>query len=289
MKKLLMIIASAILISGCHNYQADVDALQKENQSLANAATYKDSTISNFMGQFNDIEKNLSSIEELQARISETSKTPELKSTQVERINADIAAINDLMKQNKEKIASLTKKLKSSNYKLAGLEKTIASLNEQLVDKDRQLSVLNERLTALNSTVEKLNTDVATLNTLTTGQKLTIEEQTTSLHTAYFTTGTYKDLEAKKVVMKKGGVLGIGKTKTVTADFDKTNFNTIDITKTASIPLETHKADILTNHPSDSYKLEHDPQDKDEVTNLVITNPDRFWRSSKYLVVVVDK
>ena len=47
-----------------------------------------------------------------------------------DRINENIRSINDLMKENKEKMASLQKKLKSSNTKVAGLEKMLAKLSK---------------------------------------------------------------------------------------------------------------------------------------------------------------
>ena len=45
---------------------------------------------------------------------------------------------------------------------------------------------------------------------------------------------------------------------------------------------------IITSHPSESYTLEKDAAKKDKVKNIVITNPDKFWSASKYLVVVKD-
>src|SRR6185295_17732303 len=87
MKKLLILVVPVILAIGCHDYKADVDRLQKEKEAIAQSSNFKDSTITSFMGSFNEIENNLSAIEDLQARISESSKNNELKKTQVERIN----------------------------------------------------------------------------------------------------------------------------------------------------------------------------------------------------------
>ena len=118
-----------------------------------------------------------------------------------------------------------------------------------------------------------------------TGKK-TIDDQTTRLHTAYYTTGTAKELESKKIITKEGGFLGLGKSKKMTPNVNNSAFTNIDITKTSTIPLEAKDAVVLTSHPSDSYTIEHKGK---EVSNLVITNPDKFWEASKYLVVVVDK
>jgi predicted nucleic acid-binding Zn-ribbon protein len=286
MKKLLLIPAICVF-AACHNYQADVDKLQKEKSDMVDAAKYKDSTIVSFINEVNEIESNLATVETKQSSIASASNAAELKGSQAERINDNIKAINDLMKNNKDRIAGLTKKLKSSNLKIAEFEKTVATLNQQMTDKDKQLAELNEKVASLNTTVDKLNTDVGTLTTAKVENEKTISDQTTALHTAYYTTGTAKELLKKKVLSKEGGFLGIGKSSKMMNNFDNSAFNTIDITKTATIPIEAKDAKIVTTHPTDSYTIQH--EGKDRISSLVITNPDRFWKTSKYLVVVVDK
>ncbi len=286
MKKYLLLIPVIALAFGCHDYKADIDKLQNEKQQLVQSTNYKDSTIMSYISGFNEIETNISAIEQKQANISESSKTNELKGTQIQRINENIHAINVLMKENRDKIAVLTKKLKNSNVKIADFEKMIVSLNQQLGEKDKQLADLNAKLATLNTTVEKLNTDVSTLTAESTQRKQVIDDQTSKMNTAYYTTGTYKELETKKVVNKQGGFLGLGKSKTVKKDFDPSAFNTIDITKMSTITLNSKDAMVLTNHPTNSYTIEHKGKG---VSNLQITDPEKFWKASKYLVVVVDK
>jgi len=285
MKKYLLIIP-IVLAFGCHDYKADIDKLQKEKQDLVQSTNYKDSTLMSYINEINEIETNISAIEQKQANISENSKTNELKGTQIDRINENIRAINDLMKENKDKIAALNSKLKNSNVKLVQFQKMVASLNEQIGEKDKQLADLNTRLESLNNEVAKLNTDVGTLTVTNTERQKTIDDQTTKLHTAYYTTGTFKELQTKQVVNKEGGFLGIGRNKKVQPNFNSSAFNTIDITKTSTIPLQAKDAQLLTTHPSDSYTIEHKGK---EVSNLQITDPEKFWKASKYLVVVVDK
>ena len=286
MKKLVFAVSLAVALAGCHDYKADIAKLQNEKEALQQASTYKDSTINSYMGSMNEIETNLATIEELQSRVAQQSKGSELQASQVDRINENIRAINDLMKDNKEKIAVLNKKLKSSGSKVAGLEKMLANLQAQIEEKDKQLAELNTKVTNLNGTVDQLNTNVTSLTAENETRQKTIDDQTTKLHTAYYATGTAKELETKKVITKEGGFLGLGKTKKMTPDVNSTAFTNIDITKTSTIPLKAKDAVVLTSHPSDSYTIEHQGK---EVSQLVITNPDKFWEASKYLVVVVDK
>lgn len=275
-----------LLATGCHDYKADADKLQQEKTNLSEAVEYKDSTITAFLMSFNQIEENLAAIDKKQALVSNATANGELKATQMDRINENIQAINELIKENKEKIASLSASLRKSNIKVTGLQAMLDKLNLQIVEKDKQLVELNNQLAEMNTKVEKLNTDVSTLTAENTTKQVFIEEQTSKLNQAYYTTGTFKELQSKQVMKKEGGVLGIGATKKVNADFNKDSFTAIDITKVQTIPVEAKDAKILTNHPSESYTIEHKGN---QVSDILITNPEKFWAASKYLVVVVDK
>ena len=79
----------------------------------------------------------------------------------------------------------------------------------------------------------------------------------------------------------------MGKAELVKKDFDRTSFTTVDITKLSNIPVSGKEVLLLTNHPSDSYSLTKDA--KKMTTNLVISNPEKFWSASKYLVVQENK
>ncbi|HNP48786.1 MAG TPA: hypothetical protein PKK99_13935 [Bacteroidia bacterium] len=286
MKKILFAAIVVVMASGCHDYKADVDKLQQEKTALSSSLEYKDSTITDFLSSFNEIENNLAAIDKKQTLVAESASNGELKSTQKQRILENIQAINDLMSENKKKIAALSASLKKSNIKITGFQAMIEKLNLQIEEKDKQMVDLNNQLAEMNTKVEKLNTDVVTLTADNTSKQEVILEQTNRLNQAYYTTGTFKELQSKQVMKKEGGVLGIGATKKVNSDFNKDAFTAIDITKVQTIPVEAKDARILTNHPSESYTIEHKGN---QVNDILITNPEKFWAASKYLVVVVDK
>lgn len=289
MKKLLMIAAAAILAAGCHNYKADVEALNKEKETLINDTKQKNVMIDEFVASMNEIETNLNSVTEKQAAINMSASNPEMTRSQKERINEEIASINDLMKNNKDKIADLQKKLKKSGARIGEFEKMVASLQQQIEGKDKELAELNVKLNELNGQVATLNTNVTTLTSQNDEKTKIIDDQTSKIHTAYYTKGTYKELETKNVLTKEGGFLGIGKEQKVTNDFNPDAFSKVDITQTKVIPIESKNAKVITTHPTNSYTLETKEQDKKYVTNLVINDPDQFWKASKYLVVMVQK
>lgn len=286
MKKLIFAAAIALTITACDNRQAEVDQANRQKDSLASIINERDSSLNDFLSSFNEIEKNLDSIARKQNAINvNVDKQGELNKTAKERINDNIAAINQLMNDNRAQIAELNRKLKNSGNKIAHFETMIKTLNEQIAQKDRELADLNDKLNSLNTQVAQLQTSVDTLTRTTISQTKTIDEQTTSLHTAYFVVGKSKDLQTMKVIDKTGGLLGIGKTSKLSSNFDNNKFTRIDYVQTSTIPIDSKGAKVITTHPSDSYTLN---KDKDKVVSLSITNAEKFWSASKYLVVVKD-
>lgn len=284
MKTHLFIAAAAIMVSSCN--QAELDKSSHDKDSLQSVVNERDISLNDFIASFNEVESNLDSIAVRQHIIlSHTDKNSELKKDQKARINSEIQAINELMEQNRKKLADLNHKLKNSGNKNAELMKTIATINNQLAHKDQELSELNTKLLELNAQVATLNTSVDTLNKRNQAQSQTIDERTMALHTAYYVMGKSGELKDAKIIDRQGGLLGIGRTSKLNSDFDNSKFTRIDYTQTSSIAVNSDMK-IITSHPTGTFMLEKDAKDKDIVKNIVITDPEKFWSTSKYLVIV---
>ena len=103
----------------------------------------------------------------------------------------------------------------------------------------------------------------------------TISTQDKQLNTAWFVFGTKSELKEQKI-LQDGKVLQ--------ANFNQEYFTKIDIRVDKEIKLYSRSAKLLTSHPQSSYTLE---QDANKQYVLRITNPQQFWSTSKYLVVLV--
>ncbi len=284
MKKILVFVLGVVLLSSCESHKAELAQAAKEKDSLIAVVSSKDAVINDFLSSFNEVENNLMAVTQKQNMVSSNAGS-EMKKPTKEMINEQINAINDLMDQNKKKIAELNSKLKKSSGKNAELQKMIATLNDQMEQKNKELEALNQQIATLNTKVEKLNTDVSDLTAQNETKKKTIDEQTVAMHTAYYTVGNSKQLRDTKVINKEGGFLGLGKHPILRSDFNADAFKQIDITQTTSIPVNSKEAKMITTHPADSYKMN---MENNKVTNIVITNPDKFWKASKYLVVQIN-
>ena len=294
MKKLLllMLIPAMLMTVSCNKQKEENARLKAKNDSLLALGFQKDTTVMEFVRAFNEIQSNLDSIKMKENMIGQNTKGgTEVQASAREQITGDINAIYQLLEKNRSAVASLQKKLKASNTKNAQLEAMIDNLNKSIVEKDAEIAELKDQLGKLNIKVTDLGNQVTTLNTnvdnLSADNKAkqqAIDEKTAALNTGYYVIGTAKELMEKKIIDKKGGFIGIGRTKTLTPEFDKSNFTKIDITTLTEIPLNTKKATLLTTHPSTSYKFENG--DKKKVDKLVILNYNNFWNKSKYLVII---
>lgn len=282
MKKLFfMVCCAALLMTGCKDGKnAPGLASVQQTDSLNDVIAQKDSEINEMMGTLNDIEEGFRLINEAENRVAllkngeGTSKKQNLKE--------NIQFIAERMKQNRELIAKLQKQLESSTLKGGQLKKTIDNLTAQLEEKDKQLMALREELdkkdihiSELDETIGNLNTNVSNLSADNQQKAETINAQDKQLNTAWYVFGTKKELKGQHIL--EGG-------KVMNGNFNKNYFTKVDIRNTTEIKLYSKSAKLLTAHPASSYSLTHDAS-KQYV--LRITNPQIFWSTSKYLVVLV--
>lgn len=265
---------------GTNNATTDSTATAQTNQEIAQLkeeSAAKDSAINSFMEAFNTIQQNLDSIKQKEKIITNSAKGGDVKNKE-DQIVEDIQSIYDMMNQNKQKLAGVSAKFKKANLRIAELEKAIENLNQQILEKDAEIADLKDRL-------EKMNLEISDLTARYEETSAQSTEKTSKLNTAYYAFGTSKELKKQGVLTKEGGIIGLGKTAQLGKDFNKNYFTKIDITQVTSFPLAAKKAKVVTNHPSGSYTIEGT---KDKVERFVITNPEEFWASSKYLVIVIE-
>lgn len=282
MKKLFfMVCCAALLMTGCKDGKnAPGLASVQQTDSLNDVIAQKDSEINEMMGTLNDIEEGFRLINEAENRVAllkngeGTSKKQNLKE--------NIQFIAERMKQNRELIAKLQKQLESSTLKGGQLKKTIDNLTAQLEEKDKQLLALREELdkkdihiSELDETIGNLNTNVSNLSADNQQKAETINAQDKQLNTAWYVFGTKKELKGQHIL--EGG-------KVMNGNFNKNYFTKVDIRNTTEIKLYSKSAKLLTAHPASSYSLTHDASRQ---YVLRITNPQIFWSTSKYLVVLV--
>jgi DNA repair exonuclease SbcCD ATPase subunit len=290
MRKVMITLLAIPFAIACNQEVKEQNAeLTSQNEELRMENAQKDSLISSFVSDFASIQENLTSIREREQSIEAAKEGKGFENSQSarEQVMQDVEAINELLSQNKQTIDNLNDKVKRYSIEVGKFKRLVANLNADIEAKDQQVVALKEDLASMNFEMSRLNARLSYADSTTRVQSQVIEEQKENLNTAYYAVGTYQDLKENDVVVKKGGVIGIGSTKALATDFNKSYFTKIDITKLTTIPLDLDDDDVklISNHPSESYKF---VMVEDRVTALEILDPKTFWKTSKYLVVLVD-
>lgn len=282
MRKLLFICICALALGACKQEKAKGPdpALAQQRDSLNQIIAQKDNELNDMMGTMNEIEEGFREINEAQNRVS-LAKNGE-GSNRTQRIRENIQFIQSTMKQNRELINKLTRQLRESSVKGDQFKRTIENLTNQLEEKNKQLQQLRAELDAkdihiseLDEKISGLNTNVNNLTNESAQKSQQISQQDKQLHTAWFVFGTKSELKEQNIY-KDGKVLQ--------SNFNKEYFTKIDIRVDKEIKLYSRSAKMLTAHPASSYSLQRDAN-KQYV--LRILNPDQFWSTSKYLVILV--
>ena len=281
MKKLALFCVCVLALASCSEGQQKTDtALSQRVDSLSQIIAQKDNEINDMMSTFGEIEEGFRAISEAQDRVA-VAKSGEGANTK-ERLRENIRFIQNTMKQNKELINKLKQQLRESSVKGDALRKLVDSMQKELEDKEQQMQQLRAELDSkeihimeLDEQVANLNNDVAELTTENTQRAETISTQDKQLNTAWFVFGTKNELKEQQILVDG---------KVLQSSFNKEYFTKIDIRVDKEIKLYSKSAEILTSHPSSSYTLQRDAN-KQYV--LRITDPQLFWSTSKYLVVLV--
>ena len=279
MKKLLFLAIGLTLITfmGCKEDRkvADVAGFS-QNDSLQKIIAQKDNEINDIMETFNQIEAGFKEINEAENRVS-LMKDGE-GANRRQQLVENVQFISATMKENRTLIEKLRRQLRESSVKSDNLKNLVAELEEkdnQLQQLRAELDAKNIHIAELDQTISGLNDNVTNLQTESSQKSATIQAQDKQLNTAWFVFGTKKELKEQRI---------IDGDRVLESNFNKSYFTKIDIRVEKEIKLYSKYAKILTMHPSDSYTLE---KDANKQYVLRITNPQIFWSTSKYLVILV--
>ena len=281
MKKLVFAIDCTLEVASCNQdavKKAEQTAL-KQRDSLEQIISQKDNEINDMMTTLSDNEEGFREITEAQSRVT-LAKQGEGTNTK-QRIQENFQFIQTQMQQNKELINKLKQQVRESSVKGDQLKKIIDNLTQQLETKDQQLQALRQELDKKDIHIAELDEKVASLEEDNTKKDETITAQDKAMNSAWFVFGTKDELKAQNILTKDGL---FSKTKVLSKDFNRDYFTKIDIRIDKEIKLYSKTAQIMTSHPDGSYTLQ---RDANKQFVLRISNPEAFWSTSKYLVVVV--
>jgi hypothetical protein len=249
----------------------------------------KDSLLNDVFVSLNRISENLTEIKDREGIIT-TDFSPEISRDQTVRITEDIAAIDRLLEQNRLQLGQLNAtadRLRKADIRVKELDRLIENYTRQISEKDHDIEQLREQLSRsellvgiLNTRVDSLNADVAGL----TGEKESLQgvvaRQDEELNTVYYIVGSQRMLVEQGIVRRSGFV---GRALSVGELADMEPLTAVDRRQLDRVIVGGLRATIVSTHPTGSYQLITD--ERNRLEEIRITDPERFWETSRVLIV----
>jgi len=282
MKKLFILPLCILALTACDFGRQAEERAQRERDSLMQIISERDTELNDIMGSVNEVQEGFRLINEAEGRITVANSGPEGASSR-EVIRDNMAFIQQTMSENRNRIAQLQERLRNSNVNVSKLTKVIENLKTQLEEQNTRVQELTAQLAerdiviaAQGEQIDTLSQNVQQLAEDNAQKEATIAAQDKDLNKAWFVFGTKAELKEQKI-LQKGDVLR-------SQDFNRDYFTQIDIRIDKEIKLYSKNAELLTSHPAGSYQL---VRDEHKQYSLHITDPQKFWSTSKHLVILV--
>lgn len=290
---LITVVGGVVLMN---QKQQQIKQLNSDNTQLGSVLSERDSVVNALISTFDSIEGNLTFINERRSQL--VLENSETNRSQNESILKDIKMMNTMLEESSKEIEALEKKLKDSGFqvksfrnKIASLNKSIEQQNNQIVDLQLHVEEQNMRLAMVTHQKDSLQNEVISFrdsinqkDEFLVQKEEIIMQKVNQINKGFFASGTYKELFENGVVLKEGGFLGIGKNKIMKDNLNEDYFTQVDIFENRIIPLNAKKVNLISEHPSNSYKL---IEEDGLITQLEIEIPEDFWKITHYAVIEV--
>lgn len=294
MKRIVLFVAGALIalsLNSCVENSGKYKALQAKLDSLQMNYNIQGAELDEVFATINEIEQGLSSIRESESILSvQTADGIEIQKGSKEQLKRDVEAIQSAIKNYQEEIKKLQNdnRLQSSQFKkrLAAMQKElkeksaiIETISKQLEEKEAQIIQKDQQIATLDKTVSSLKEEVTNLSSEGDMLKAKVADQEAEIYSVYYIVGSKSEL-IEAGVMTKGGLF---KSSKVSYQAEKDAFVKIDLREISQINTNAKKAKVMSIHPKGTYAF----VDNDGEMVLNISDPEKFWEQTKYLVIQV--
>ncbi len=305
---LLIPFAAVLMLAAC-----DPQAGSKL-KALAHADSLRtDSLISIKNDLLNEVMSSTQFVNDLNSEIARLKAKQNVALATKLTSESDMSAIKDERAAVVKRIQNLVMRLDSSEARVANLrkrasslathdstlvtqiaeyEKTIADLRHtvdtQRADYEATIAKQTAQIATLNSKVDTVTTE----NTRLMGEAKTLSDTvvqlTTAVNTAYYVIGTKDDLIKQGILVEEGRkrfYLFGGRSVSEARELDPSKFTRIDRAKDKVINFPEGDYAIFTRQ-NPAYASPFASKDGLMSGGLRIDQPDRFWESSRFLIIV---
>lgn len=293
-KRTILLPLVAVILMGmpvsCGHSASEIADIVSERDSLRNASAKQQRNIDRLTEAIEVVNGSIVSIVTQEDALFVSSKSEGGPATK-EEVLENVAKLEKLISDQKEKIAELENNLSSDGNDeaddtgtAASLRNLIAGLRKQIAQKDNEIAKLKGELQKKDVDISRLQAQaaqqsqrIADLDRRATMQQEALKRQDAMLNQCYMAIGSKKDLQNKGII-KKGKIMAQNA-------LDRTKFSKVDIRKLTEITFSAKRPKILTSMPGSSYEMTTDGRGS---YTLTIKNPTAFWSVSNYLVIQTD-
>lgn len=283
-KNWILLLVSGLFIVSCTNVKdsKEYKELQAQRDSLLMRSAGAESEAAEMMAVISEVEANFVRIREAEKYIAtQSAQGGEMTQDTRQRVQENFQMINEILQRNKAQLEQLNRKQSAGSKEIVSLKNTINRLNAEMRESSSRLAELQAELARKDEQIALLAEDITALAQEAEQQSVTIREQDKSLHTAYYVFGSASELKEQKIL--SGGFLQ--QTRVLQDTFNKEYFLKIDIREVTQIPLYAPKGKLWSTHPEGTYQF---VKGDDGNLTFLITDTQRFWSLTKYLIVEVN-
>lgn len=189
------------------------------------------------------------------------------------------------------RVDALVKRARVTASQLAAAQRENAELRVKAESDAQLVADLGATIQRQQASIDGLQVRVDSLNGVTRDLEGRLTTLAEAHNKAYYVVGTEDELLKKGIVVREGGanllIARPGRTLQTARTLDPSVFVPVDQRRAQEITVpDTSRRYAVVSRQSLDYA---DVADRDRTTfrgNLKITNPDQFWASSRYLVLV---
>lgn len=278
---ILLVMSAMPLFWSCSSDEQDfnsVEFLRSENLR-------KDSMVTESITYFNEIERNLSSIELKEKEIEfEFGDIEGQGKDDKEIILKKIAHINELRLENEKKIRLLENKLDKIDIAKNQFKVLLRRLQNDIKKRDKEIAQLQKKLMQKDREYGKLFADYQYQLKINKTQGEKFEEVKEDLNTVYYVSGTEKELKSSNIITTVKRKIS-AKRVALNTNVDESHFNVSDMADFKEITVQAKKITLITDHPESSYQIIEEGK---RTIKIKIVDAALFWKVSRYLVVMTE-
>jgi hypothetical protein len=226
---------------------------------------------------------------ESKAELSQVNDQRKAVVARIAHLVARLDSVQTRLATTRARAQQLSKKDSALVEQVAAYEKSVADLQAAAERQRAQFQTVIDsqtvRIASLSSSVDTLNT---TLNVVRTATADTIGHLTTEKNTAYYVVGTKDELIKKGILAAEGQkrFLLLGSRNVSPArELDPSAFTKIDRLANRTITLPEGQYTILSRQ-NPAYVTPQAQKDGKIAGAITIDQPERFWETSRFLIIV---